>query len=304
MQQPTPKTALFGRWIGGQLQVIDQNLTTGNVFFVGSAVAGATDSAGYGKSPEAPFATIDFAVGQCTANNGDLILVLPGHVETIIAAGGLDLDVAGITIRGIGNGRLRPKVTFTTATTADMDVDAANITIENLFFDCVSLDAVAAPIDVNAANFTMRHCEMELANGSAQATVGVTADANADRLLIEDCHFHGTSDAGTTSAITVAGADDVTIRNNVILGAHATNGSIENSAAALNFNVLNNYILNRTADGNNKTIVLHASTTGLIANNRGGIIDSTSPAPVTAAAAWVAGNYWSSAVGVAASTLM
>ena len=56
MQQPTPKTALFAQWIQGRLVVVDQTLTTGNVWFVGSGVSGATDSAGYGRSPEAPFA--------------------------------------------------------------------------------------------------------------------------------------------------------------------------------------------------------------------------------------------------------
>jgi hypothetical protein len=64
MQQPTPKTALFAQWIQGRLIVVDQTLTTGNVWFVGSAVSGATDSAGYGRSPEAPFATINYAVSQ------------------------------------------------------------------------------------------------------------------------------------------------------------------------------------------------------------------------------------------------
>src|SRR3954465_1858829 len=86
----------------GPLVYIDARFAPNNVFFVQSTNGNAGDSSGKGQTPDAPFATIDYAVGQCSANQGDLILVLPGHAETVSAAAGLALDVAGITVLGIG----------------------------------------------------------------------------------------------------------------------------------------------------------------------------------------------------------
>lgn len=43
---------------------------------------------------------MDYANGRCTANNGDVVFVQAGHTETVTAAAGLDLDVAGVTLGG------------------------------------------------------------------------------------------------------------------------------------------------------------------------------------------------------------
>src|SRR5438128_1210094 len=87
----------------GPLVLADARFAPGNVFFVQSTHSNAGDSAGHGQSPDAPFATINYAVSQCTANQGDLVVVLPGHVETVIAAAGTNLNVAGVTVLGIGS---------------------------------------------------------------------------------------------------------------------------------------------------------------------------------------------------------
>src|SRR5574341_1596957 len=50
----------------------------------------------------APFATLDYAIGRCTANRGDIIVVKEGHAENVTTANGIDLDVAGITVIGLG----------------------------------------------------------------------------------------------------------------------------------------------------------------------------------------------------------
>ena len=72
-----------GLMINGNLVVGSPMSTTGNVFFVKSTGPNAADDPGHGKSPSKPFATIDYAVGQCTASNNDFIWVMPGHVETV-----------------------------------------------------------------------------------------------------------------------------------------------------------------------------------------------------------------------------
>ena len=81
------KTALFSRKTpGGVWNVEDQSVSTGDRYFVGSTVSGASDATTHGMSPDRPFATIDYAVGQCTASQGDIIYVMPGHAETVSAA--------------------------------------------------------------------------------------------------------------------------------------------------------------------------------------------------------------------------
>jgi len=43
-----------------------------------------------GRSPKTAFGTIDEAVNKCTACNGDKIVVMAGHAETISGATGID----------------------------------------------------------------------------------------------------------------------------------------------------------------------------------------------------------------------
>jgi len=275
--------------------------TTGNVYFVDSGATGTGD----GLSPLNAVTTLDAAFALCTASNGDVVIVLQGHAENITAAAGVDADVAGVTVIGMGYGRDRPVFTFTTATTADIDIDAANIRFENLVFDMTGVDAVAAGIDVNAADFQLVNCEIEHASASAQATVCVLTDANASRMLVQGCHFHGTTDAGTAACVRIVGGSDSVVRDNTFQGAYAATGAIENvTTAHTHLTIDGNRIVNETADGNNKAITLVAGTTGIISNNRMAVIDSTSPAPVTAAGAYVSGNYFVGAAGVTASTLM
>ena len=81
----------------------------GKVYWV-SSVNGSNSNDG---TFQKPFATIDYAVGRCTANAGDIIVAMPGHTETVTAAAGLDLDVAGICILGLGAARcVRPSTSI------------------------------------------------------------------------------------------------------------------------------------------------------------------------------------------------
>lgn len=176
-------------------------VTTGLVFFVHNGVG--TDANGRGTDPSRPFASIDYAVGKCRANKGDVIVAMPGHVETVVAAGGLDLDVAGITIIGLGNGDNRPQINFTTAVTADMDVDAADITIMNCRFTG-GVDNITAMVDVNAARFSMINCEY--ADVTGQVAVFLLGDANADDLKIQGFKYKGDAAAGTSAAIQLNGS--------------------------------------------------------------------------------------------------
>ena len=51
----------------------------GDIWCFDSGNANASNSVGNNGSTTQPFSTIDYAVGRCTANNGDIIFVAPGH---------------------------------------------------------------------------------------------------------------------------------------------------------------------------------------------------------------------------------
>lgn len=162
------------------------------------------------------YSAITTAVDACTANAGDIIVVMPGHVETISSGTSCDIDVAGVTILGLGNGSDRPTFNFTTATSAQVNIDAANVRIVNCIFDLTGFDAVVAGIDVNANDFTMEKCRVIMGDSDGQAVVGVLSDTNIDRVRIFDCEFLGDTIAGPAAAIRlIGGVEHVIARNNI-----------------------------------------------------------------------------------------
>lgn len=217
-----------------------QSAHPGQVFWVHSG----SGSNGNKGTFDRPFATIDYAVGQCTANRGDVIMVKAGHTETVTAAAGLDLDVAGIAIVGLGAGSNRPTVNFTTATTADMDVDAANITVYNILFTG-GIDALAGPIDVNAADFAMLNCEWRDVTG--QATDVIIADANADRLYIDGWFHNGAAAAGANSGIALIGMDNPVIKNFKMIGNFAVSAIDCRTTAVVDLDISQGYVWTKNA---------------------------------------------------------
>jgi hypothetical protein len=108
------------------------NTYGGNVFWVDSGGPGGDSGKG---TYHRPFATIDYAIGRCTASNGDVIICKAGHAETLTTAGDITCDVAGVTIMAAAGavGALRPKLTFgSTDNAASVIVSADNVSIIGL----------------------------------------------------------------------------------------------------------------------------------------------------------------------------
>ena len=226
--------------------------TSGKVFYVSNVTTAAALAPGAiggsngndGLSPQRPFSTIDYAVGQCSASRGDVIYPLPGHVETVTAAAGLDLDVNGISIIGIGSGALKPRVNFTTAVGADMDVDAANITVRNILFTG-GIDALTGPLDINAADCKLIDCEWRDVTG--QATDVIVTDATADRLLIQNYRHDGATAAGTNAGIAIVGGDGIVIDGLRMDGNFAVGGIDIRTTATTDLEVRNVVFRTRNA---------------------------------------------------------
>lgn len=159
------------------------------VFYV-EATSGA-DVPHYGKTWEKPFASIGFALDQCTADEGDIIYVLPGHTKTITADSGVDIDVAGVSVICLGEGSDRPTFTFTTATTADFKMAAANTRLYNALF-VTNIDGHDMAIEVSADDVEIGWCEFR--EGTHQPEfgiqIGASEDADADRCWIHGCKFY------------------------------------------------------------------------------------------------------------------
>lgn len=284
------QTPLFvRRQPGGLFSVVDLPAHPGNVWFVDSTHASASDADGFGQSPDAPFATIDYAVGKCTASNGDTIYVMPYHAETISAAGGLDLDVAGINIVGLGTGASQPTVTLGTADTADVDIDAAGVTVENIHFVANFADIVAA-IDVNADDFTMRNCRLTgSTNLNALIWVQDAAAGGSDRITIENCYCQD-RDAANTHFINFAGTGDGhRIVGNVL---HVDCGTMAIGGAGVITNCyIADNIINNAANTVDSCINLAATATGSVVRNlcAGAAVQANG---VTATACLIAENYY------------
>ena len=210
------------------------------------------------------FSTIGAAIDSCTNDAGDVIYVMPGHTEDIDSAGALSIDKIGVSIIGLGSGSDRPTLTFTSATTADIDIDAANVTIKNILFKC-DIDSLAAGIDVNSDNFTLEECEFQNV-GTDDALIWVITDATADDIHIIDNVFRQ-NHAGPTEAIRLVGADRAIIKGNYIFGDYSTAAINGITTASTEILVKDNTIVNNNAAG--FAIDLVASSTGRIEDNRG-----------------------------------
>ena len=152
-------------------------------------------------SYEKPYLTLDFAIGKCTASNGDAIVIKPGHAETTTA---IALDVAGVKIVGLGYGRNRPTFTSTAAATDLIDVTAANCQLCNVRLvgaasACVSLiDGTSA-----ATDFELHNCELV----SAATPVELITWSGA-RLIVEDLTVTQSADGLNYIVVFEAGVDD------------------------------------------------------------------------------------------------
>jgi len=212
------------------------------------------------------FLTIDAAINKCVAERGDVIIVAPGHTEDVVAAAGIDVDVANVSIIGLGNGDDRPTINFTTATTADIDIDAANILIENIYFDLTGIDKLAAAIDVNAANFTLKNCEILMADSDGQAVNAITTAAAAHNLKILNCKILAPN-AGADDGINITGAiNGAEIKNCFIAGDFAV-APIHNPTGNIATNLLIQDCVLKNDNAGEFALELVSACTGFLVRN-------------------------------------
>lgn len=242
--------------------------TTGNVYYVGNAGSNEADDASHGTAT-APFATLDYAIGRCTANQGDVIYVMPGHAENVGAAAAIACDVAGISIIGLGNGSNRPTFSWS-ATASTWTISAANVFISNIRCTA-SIDEVVKLFSVTAAGVTLDRVDY-FETASCQAIQFLLTTNAADQLTIRNCFHRQANAAGSAQLwIQLVGCDHTRIEDNIFLLTlqnGATCAVINGSTAVVECIIARNIIEQKGGTTQVSAILLAANSTGYVADNR------------------------------------
>ena len=213
---------------------------------------------------EAPFATIDYAIGQCRADKGDIIFVKPGHSE-VVTATSIAIDVAGIALIGLGQGSARPTLSYT-ATTGNIALSANNVLMHNFLFTG-DVDAITALMTVSGADVVLSKLEMRDVTG--QLIVGILTTAAANRLKILDFNYDGSDAAGSAggAAIAIVGGDQIEIADFRIIGNFAVAGIDVRTTATTQFNVHDGHIWQQEGSVDTAIIDTITGSTGKIGPN-------------------------------------
>lgn len=173
----------------------------GTTYYVDSTNSAASDTAArLGTSRDEPFATLDYAIGRCTASKGDTIVLMPGHAETTTA---IALDVAGVRIVGLGYGRNRPTLTATTAASDLINVTAANCQLHNVRL-VGAASGNTSLLDTSAAGTDFEMYDVELV---AAATPLQLLQLGGARPVIKRLRVHQSADGVDYVVMFTAGVD-------------------------------------------------------------------------------------------------
>jgi len=203
------------------------NTTTGNLFFVDSGGAGASDG-NTGKDPGHPLATLNGAVAKATANNGDIVFLMPGHAENVSAVTTQVIGTAGLTFVGLGSGSDAPTFTYTAAA-GSVVITGANTKFENVRF-VAAVEQVANAFAVYADGATFLGCDIDW-SGAGSMFFRVFDAVNVNKVSVQQCsikssQYNPSSTSGFgREVVRMAGADQFTFEDNVVYG-YWTNAAI------------------------------------------------------------------------------
>jgi len=162
-------------------------------------------------------ATVDAAFAECIADAGDVILVMPGHSETVTATS-IAHDVAGVSVIGLGSGLNRPTFTYGAAA-ATITVSAANGMWKNCHF-IANFDNVAAAFTLGAAkDFILEDCTFDDKTAALHfLSIVVTSatDQEAEGLQVIGNRWNGLALAPNAFVSILAATDRVRINDNVV----------------------------------------------------------------------------------------
>lgn len=262
---PGKFSPLFSRHsAGGPYTIAGIDECPGDVWFVDSTHANATNDTRHGYTPDMPLATLAYAFSSDLVTSGDVVYLMPGHAETIAAAGGITMDIAGVKVIGLGQGAARPTFTWSTAASTWL-ITVASIHVENVVGLGTAGVDVTQGILVTGADCTLVDVEIREPGATAQFVDCVTFHTGAARGLVKGYKFAGAAgDAGQSGLQVTAAVDGCRFEDIWITGTFAA-GNFETTAANTNMLLKDIYCTqaHATQDGG---VVLNAGTTGVVIN--------------------------------------
>ena len=226
-----------------------------------------------------PVATIAAAVALCTASNGDIIMVKPGHNENISSDGALDMNIADVCVVGTGTGSNQAKITFDTADTASIDITAANVSFVNMWFEA-NFANVDGAIDVEATGdyFTIQGCRV---TASAAATdfeefINLAASADYFSFIGNDVHLIEGTDAESLVFTVGESLGMRVLNNNIVMEASTSIFDIDATAITGGPIFRNNFMINLTAAAD-YCVEIHATSVVHFCDERYGTAGEDEP---------------------------
>ncbi len=228
----------------------------GKVFWVNNS--GVLPEGGIGASDGndgtylRPFLTLDYAIGRCTANRGDIIMIMPGHVEAVTATS-IAMDVAGVAIVGLGEGDLRPKFTYG-VTSSNIIISASNCSMKNIILMSTVDNVVAAITTTAAADGLTLDIETRDTSAAIEFISALVTVSGSDNLVAKLKHRGFVAGNAMTRYVDLVGCRDAYIdvdffgiASTAVVDMRTTacnniqvSGRFYNESAALTKNVTNN----------------------------------------------------------------
>lgn len=245
--------------------IVGLRMISGRVYFVNSAAA----SGGNGLSWDGAFQTI--AAALLVAQADSLVLVAPGHTESVTAAAGIATAAAGVSVIGQGQGSRRPTITMNAAA-ATVALNHASCRIENLLFQVGADFDVTLVVDINAAGCIVKDCEIRSRIAATAREFVAAIDINGgaanacDRTKIIGCKIYSPT-AGASHGIELGEvADEVEIVGCTILGDYADACIHNPTGKVLTRLLVSDCLLENTQTGDH-AIELVSACTGMLVRN-------------------------------------
>jgi hypothetical protein len=164
-----------GGTTGADLAVLKRIAKSGLIYYIGNAVAGASDS-NSGLDRAKPLLTTSQAYTNISA--GDTVVYLASHNETISVA--VTLAKAGVNLVGEGSGATVPRLTCA-GTIAMLDITAAGVLLDNIYFPA-STAVPTARVRVAAADARLNALQFDCGASDTSRALSFVSGASSATL--------------------------------------------------------------------------------------------------------------------------
>jgi len=249
----------------------------GKVFWVNNssvlAEGGISGSNANNGSYQRPFSTIDYAIGRCKAARGDVIYVMPGHIEDFgdtSTSGFIDVDVNGVSIIGLGTGASQPRLDFNHAD-SDFFVDADDVTIKNIHFSAtVTGVKIGVSVLTGATNTVISGCRFSVETTTTdEFLISINYGVGCDRFTVENCEIDMGLGGAATGIKLVGATAGGNIVGNRIVGDYSQACIAGITTLSTEIYIEDNLLVNGGggALGTVEVIEMLTGTTGVVRNN-------------------------------------